>query len=99
MRRPAHALVSVLVSLHLVLATQTSQKIYWAAGGDEVCHFLSSFVFAFDERLCLQCLGVYSLANDVPTEIVSCSDSNAYSDWIYMQPGDNLSIQLAGTNL
>jgi hypothetical protein len=47
----------------------------------------------------LQCLGVRNPANDAPTEIVSCADASAHSDWVFTQPGDNLSIQLAGTNL
>jgi hypothetical protein len=38
-------------------------------------------------------------ANDAPTEIVSCADASAHSDWVFTHPGDNLSVQLAGTNL
>jgi hypothetical protein len=47
----------------------------------------------------MQCLGVSSPANDAVASVYSCTDASVHLDWTFVQPGDNLSLQLMGTNL
>jgi hypothetical protein len=47
----------------------------------------------------MQCLGVSSPANDAVASVYLCTDASAHLDWTFVQPGDNLSLQLTGTNL
>jgi hypothetical protein len=50
-----------------------------------------------------QCLAVVNPANDAPTVLVNCehfeSSNTTLVNWYFDAPGDNQSVQLAGTNL
>jgi hypothetical protein len=97
MSRLVFALFSLLPVVQLVVATQTG-KIYFQGNPNEVSS-RPTRVHSSDLVFRVQCLGVNNPVNEAVTGIFSCTNADVHTDWVFNQPGDNMSVQLANTTL